>query len=97
MQQPPLARGHTVSFTFSSLSKPFRSLSSLPTSLLQALLSLVCDTAKTSGSSGHPNRLLLSLYAVLVCELLVAAPQVRLLELSRLLNTFCNDLNPIHP
>lgn len=46
--------------------------------LLQALLRVVCEIAKTAAHPEQSNRMVVSLYAVLLCEVLVAAPQVRL-------------------
>ena len=43
----------------------------------QALLNFICELAKTAGQQEHANRMVVSLYAVLLCEVLVAGPQVR--------------------
>jgi len=45
--------------------------------LLQALLKLVCEMGKAAGHADHLNRMTVSLYAVLVCEVLIATPKVR--------------------
>ena len=42
------------------------------------MLRLVCDLAKLAAQPVHSNRMVISLYAVLLCEVLVAAPQVQL-------------------
>ncbi|GBF96147.1 hypothetical protein Rsub_08895 [Raphidocelis subcapitata] len=42
----------------------------------QAVLRFVCKAAEALGSGPHPSRTFLSFFAVTVCELLAAAPQV---------------------
>ena len=43
---------------------------------LQALLKLICELAKGAGRVDHLNRMMASLYAVLVCEVLISSPKV---------------------
>ena len=43
---------------------------------MQGLLRVICDLAKAAAQTENSNRMVVSLYAVLLCEILVAAPVV---------------------
>ena len=43
---------------------------------VQALLKLICELAKDAGRVDLLNRMMVSLYAVLVCEVLISTPKV---------------------